>query len=398
MGLYRSLSGMLLVELNSGDTTSALRVLTEAGILIQDGDVLDELRLRFRVLRRDYPKAVRILTKRGDHLKILRRDGLYWQGRGLLKRPVLLAGALILLMMVLYIPTRVCFIRVEGNTLVPERKILAAAEDSGIRFWASRQEVRSERVKNALLEQLPELQWAGVNTYGCVAVITVKERTPTEETVEERGVCSIVASRDGVIISCTVTKGNGLCRVGQAVKAGEVLISGYTDCGICIRATQAEGEIFARTNRSLVAVVPAEYTKRVGESGRQQKVSLLLGKKRINLWKGSGISHSSCGRMYSEYYLTLPGGFRLPLGLAVEEFTQYHCASEELSPEQGQSILAAFARTYLTEQMAAGSIVSAQEQTIPSAGILRLEGSYVCTEMIGRIQREQIGEYHGENN
>ena len=63
-------------------------------------------------------------------------------------------------------------------------------------------------------------------------------------------------SRDGFIVSATVTRGNFLCRVGQSVKAGQVLISGYTDCGICIQATRAEGEIYAQTSRDFAAVTP----------------------------------------------------------------------------------------------------------------------------------------------
>lgn len=39
-------------------------------------------------------------------------------------------------------------------------------------------------MKNALLSAIPELQWAGVNTYGCRAVISVRERTLPERKPE----------------------------------------------------------------------------------------------------------------------------------------------------------------------------------------------------------------------
>ena len=80
-------------------------------------------------------------------------------------------GLCLLLLLVCILPTRVLFMRVEGNESIPENLILEAAEDCGIRFGASRSAVRSEKVKNGILSRISELQWVGVNTKGCIAVI-----------------------------------------------------------------------------------------------------------------------------------------------------------------------------------------------------------------------------------
>ena len=111
----------------------------------------------------------------------------------------------------------------------------------------------------------------GVNTSGCVATVSVRERTDPEVTEQDSAVSNIVASRDGFIVSATVTRGNFLCRVGQSVKAGQVLISGYTDCGICIQATRAEGEIYAQTSRDFAAVTPRRVDGSGGADRRQAK-------------------------------------------------------------------------------------------------------------------------------
>ena len=79
-----------------------------------------------------------------------------------------------------------------------------------------------------------------MNTRGCVAVISVRER-PEEAQVDRPGtVSAVTAAQDGIIERVTVTNGTALCRPGQAVRAGETLISGYTDCGRTIRAGRAE--------------------------------------------------------------------------------------------------------------------------------------------------------------
>lgn len=397
MDIFRSLGGMVEVIVTSADIPGILAAANGADIPIFSVHQRADLTITAQIRRQDYRALAALCSKRGVSVALQHRQGLYWIGKTLLKRPVLLLGMLLLLMVLLYLPSRVFFVRVEGNSTIPANRILEAAEGSGIRFGASRREVRSERVKNSLLGAVPELQWAGVNTYGCVAVISVRERSITELSETENTVTSIAAAVDGVVTSCTATSGNLLCRPGQAVKAGEILISGYTDCGLTIRATRAEGEVFAQTIRKLTAVTPAQYAGKGEITGVKHGYSLLIGKKRINLWKDSGISGATCGRMYSEYYVTLPGGFRLPIALAVEKFSLCSIEQTLLEESRVNGLLAEYARSQLLGQTVAGRILEKSEQLFADNGRYRLEGEYVCTEMIGRVQREQIGEYHGED-
>ncbi len=394
----RSIVGALEVELTSAGLEYTLTAVNEEGIEISRLHRMSELACRFCIDRRSHAKLQKICEKRGDSLRILRRLGLFWTGKAILGRPVLLAGAVFLLAITIFLPSRVLFVRVDGNQSVPEKQILAAAEECGICFGASRRDVRSERVKNALLSAVPGLQWAGVNTSGCVATISVRERADSREETEAYQVSRIVAARDGYILSGTVTQGTGLFSVGQTVKAGQTLISGYTDCGICIQASRAQGEVWAQTNREIAAVTPSSCVQRRGVQDVKRKISLLYRKKRINLWKDSGISGSSCGRMYKEYYITLPGGFSLPIALCVEVYTIYECSSTEASQEYTEYSLSEFARQYLMQQMIAGQIRSAEEAVTLEDGIYRLTGVYTCIEMIGREQREQIGDTNGENS
>ena len=392
MNLWRSLGGMVEVELTCADPGGAFDAINRREIPVYQVSQVSDLTVGFRIRRRDYKSLSTLCEKRGYLLKLTGKQGMYWTFGHLLRRPLLTAGMALLLCLVFYLPSRVLFVRVEGNGAVPANRILEAAEESGIYFGASRREVRSERVKNALLGAVPELQWAGVNTSGCVAVISVRERTVPEEGKGEPFVSSIVAIRDGVITSCTVTGGSALCKVGQAVIKGQKLVSGYTDCGICIRAEAAEGEIHAQTSRELTAVCPSSILSVTGLGNSKTRYSLLLGKKRIFLWKDSGILDTSCGRMYEEYYITLPGGFRLPFGWAVETYTDYETALAEIPQPEAEATLLGFAEKYLCQQMVAGRILEKEETVSLLDGVYLLEGEYVCTEMIGKVQREQIGE------
>ena len=397
MDIWKSLDGMVEAELTSAEPGAALEAANARGIPLYDVTQISDLTFRFRVRRRDYRTLETLSEKRGEALRLRRRLGVYWVARRLLGRPMLLIGLTVFLAAALYLPTRIFFVRVEGNAATPTRLILEAAGQSGIRFGASRRAVRSEKMKNALLSALPQLQWAGVNTSGCVATVSVRERTDPEVSEPDSGVSSIVAARDGFIVSATVTRGNSLCRVGQAVKAGQVLISGYTDCGICIQATRAEGEIYAQTSRTFAAVTPAKWTLRGEDTGVKRKYSLIIGKKRINLWKDSGILQGSCDRMDTSYELTLPGGFCLPVTLCVEEYTSYEKEMMTLGEDAAEAALSRFAQNTLSQQMVAGRILGRKESVTQSEDVFLLEGTYACVEMIGRVRREQIGDTNGKS-
>ena len=89
--------------------------------------------------------------------------------------------------------------------------------------------------------------------------------------------------------------------------------------------------------------------------------------------------------MYEESYVTLPGGFRLPIIIVTESWT-YYDFQDVLLPEPG---LSDFADRYLSEQMIAGKVVSRLENGWTEDGLYRFQGNYACTEMIGQVRSEE---------
>ena len=396
MRWYPSMAGRIRVRYTSADTGTVLAVLEKKGIGIYDVCAVDELTVVFTVSGSDLKLLKNLADRRGEQVVVEARMGLYWILRSALGRKLLLSGIMALLMLGTLLPGRILFISVEGNERIPARQILEAAETAGLKFGTVRRSIRSEQIKNRLLDVLPELKWAGVNTYGSRAVITVRERDDAHEPQISAPVRHIVAERDGIIVSCTVTDGCGVCAVGQAVKAGDILISGYTDCGITIRAEAASGRVLAETNRNLTVVTPDQCLRRAGVTERNVHFSLIIGKKRINFYKGSGISGGTCVKMSIEYVLTLPGGFTLPVSLVKETILVADPVASAVS--DGEVLLKSFASGYLEEQMTSGTVVQKKEALSESPGLWILEGQYACIEEIGVTQDEKIGDLHGEAN
>lgn len=389
--MWESILGRITLEITSADVVGLLNTLNREKISIIALNYCSDLVVTVEISQIHFKKLQRIAEKQGASVKILRKNGFYWTALALAKRPVLVIFAVSLLLLSAFLSSRVFFVRVDGNTTIPSNLILESAAECGIRFGTSRRLVRSELVKNALLEKIPQLQWAGVNTQGCTAIISVREKTTADqENKTKNEICSIVATRDGVIQDCTVYEGNPLCTVGQAVKAGQTLVSGYIDCGIVTKTTKADAEIRALTFRESTFVTPKATAVKGRVVRQKNEYAILLGKKLIKLTKDSGNLGVTCAKIYEENYLQLPAGFTLPIAFVKQTSFYYEENADTTTSADTQQWLNTFAQAYLKKNMIAGEIISAQTELTQTQDVCRLNGKYACVEMIGQIKYEQM--------
>lgn len=390
------IAGQIVAELTSADIPATLTVLQYEGIEITDLRIKDELTIILSIHKSEWNHLCKLCKKRGEKIEALSHRGILSHFEGVKKRPILIAGLTLLLLLSLWTPGRIFFVRVEGNTTIESAQIIETASYFGIHFGASRVAVRSEKVKNAILESMPSIAWAGVNTYGCTAVITVRERTTTSDNTVSEGVSSIVAVADAIVRNMTVLRGKGLCKVGEAVKEGQVLISGYTDCGLMIQAQMAKGEVFGETIRAMTAISPREYAFRTQQTGVKQKLSLIIGKKRINFTNSSGISGTGCAKIYEEKYVSLPGGFVLPFAIAIEQWISYD--TELCEYGNAELLLRDYVKYSIPLKMVGGKILAAEETIKAYDGVFLLSGNYHCYEMIGITKIEENMPHYVKND
>lgn len=396
MGL---LDRYLCVRFVSAEPETMLSKLLLADLELLDITYIDFLTAEIKIKKGQLADMQRVFEKSGIHYKIVRKEGILWGLQNLRKRPVLVVGMILFLVLSFVLPGRIFFIHVVGNERVPDRLILSQAEECGIVFGIKAVQVRSENVKNRLLAKLPQLQWLGITTEGSVATIQVKERSePEDQPVQNNVVSSIVAARDGILAQMTVYRGNPLFRVGQSVKEGDVIVSGYTDCGIKLKAERAQAEVFAYTMRENQFVAPSPTVCRGELTEKHTCYRLRIGKKVINLCNHSGILDTTCVKMYSEENWNLPGGFDLPVSVIKVTTLYYQPAETENNREEAYTWLPQFAQKYLFHQMIAGKILDEKLQwDISDAGCV-LTGNYDCHEMIGLVRNEETIEQNAEDN
>lgn len=398
MDIWKFFAGLVKVKISAASVAQLITRISNAGIDLMDVVSIDDFTIEATVMREDIDVLNEIAQKHGEAVKIMNKRGLYWLTKRIKSRKLLVIGITIILFLTAFLPTRILFVQVEGNSNIPSNYIIEIAQSSGVAFGTSRRKVRSEKIKNKLLEKIPELQWTGINTYGCVALISVKERSTTSTPEKSCAVSNIVALQDGVIEQCTVLQGNSLCKVGQSVKKGQVLVSGYVDCGRYVKAVRAEAEIYASTLRKTEIQTPRKKSVRCVVLDNKTNYSLLFGKNFIKLSQDSGISSSGCVKMYETKYLTLPGGFSLPLALVIEHYKDYACQTDYSNDSDSCEWMYDFSEKYLRDHMVAGRIISSNLYLEPTEDTFKLCGSYICSEMIGQVKSEEIIQYDEKND
>ena len=371
MELWWRLRGWKRLRLTSADCPSRLRQMADR-VKLTDIVFPGPVTAEFSCLRTDVPK---LRIRDGERLETVGEGGLPKYLKGLWAWRRLAAFALLLGLLTVLLPTRVFFFRVEGNGELPERYILEQAAKCGVSFGAARRDLRSEQVKNQLLKAIPELRWAGVNTQGCTAVITVALRDQGENREEDLP-GDIVAVADGVVTECYPRAGSCLAAPGQAVQKGTVLISGVTDLGRVTHLGRAVGEVYGLTRREIEIRLPGKTLLKQSTGQSIRKFSLMIGKKYVNFSNDSGIFMGSCVRMRTVNYLTLPGGFSLPAALVTD--TYFLCETTE-APREDWGPLEDAARRIVRERMIAGEVLSEDKNREGN----RLTAVYDCRELLG---------------
>ena len=375
MELYWKIRGWVRLRLTSADSVTRLREISRE-LRLEQVEFPDALTAEFLVRR---GTEGRIRVREGERLETVRVGGLPVVLEGLGRWKLMCGVVVFLLFLTVFLPTRILFLEVEGNGEVPARLILERAEECGVYFGASRRSLRSERVKNHLLWAIPELRWAGVNTQGCTAVITVALRD-SGKAGEEELPGDIAAVTDAVVTEVIVESGTALVKPGEVVREGQLLISGTADLGRSTRIDRAEGEVYGLTRRVVEVRLPEDSVLRTENGRTVRRFSLRIGKKSVNFSNDSGILHGTCVKMRTVNYLTLPGGFPLPVALVTDT---YRLSDETAIPrEMTREVLAQQARSYVREQMTAGTILTEELQYADGG----LTAVFQCRELIGAFR------------
>lgn len=346
--------------------------------------------------------SARFLCRRcADHgipIRILHRGGLPHLLMLYRHRAGLLIGAMLGLAILLASGRILWDIRVSGNESLTTRQVLRELTASGMYIGMPLSALNTDRAEMQIQLDSDLISWVSVNMAGTVAYVEIRERVPTPEKAPLQP-ANLLARCEGVVEGLEIYAGCPVVQVGQGVQEGELLVSGLFDSqAVGWRVTRAAGRVLARTVHEFSVEIPLEYEQKeyIGDPITQK--TLIFFEKEIKLFKNTGISGITCDKIYTEYYVRLPGGFQLPLAFTVTETTVYDESSAQTSAFDTESLMQDYAQKYLFSQMVSGRILHSTASVDQEKNVHILSGRYLCSEMIGRTQTEGLLNQYGKDN
>ena len=201
---------------------------------------------------------------------------------------------------------------------------------------------------------------------------------------DPRQAADVTASRSGVITEIRVFEGEALVSRGDAVTAGQTLVS-------CERAARrgetrtvhARAEVTAHTWYELTASAPLSAQEKESTGAARYRFALLIGNARINFYADSGISGTECDKITRIWQLGVKDVFSLPAAAVVETAQPYTLRETALSRAAVRASLEKELRAALQERLGeTGAVLSEYFTEYEENGMLTLTLRSECEERI----------------
>lgn len=269
--------------------------------------------------------------------EILQKRGLPFLFARYRKRPGLLLGMLVGLVLLFLAELFVWKVTVNGNTILSDREIIDALEEYGIGVGSYIPQIPVLRAQNEFLLTYSDISSVAINIKGTHIEVEVLERTHAPEIDPNDGVCNLVAAEDGIVLSVDVAAGTALVRPGDVVTAGQTLVSAYTVDGRGVyRLHHARGSVKAQVYGSCSFVVPLERTVKTYTGRSKKKTTLTVLGKDLDLFRTEESPYECFDTTVTETPLVLFGVAETPVVRTTVTYLEYEPETVAISPEQAK--------------------------------------------------------------
>ena len=370
-----------------------INLCAQQGVTFWGVEWLDGQNLRLTLLRRDRKKAEELAARAGCTMELGHSAGLPAFLIRFRKRYAFLLGLTVSVLCVCLLSNFILTIDVTGNERVPNAVILSQMRRLGLRTGVYGPKLDTKQIALDTQLALDDLSWVSVNLYGTRAQVVVRERVEPPELLEKEGVSDMVAEAGGLVLRVDAVKGQAKVKAGDMVTPGDILISGtvtmegpqYSDVPPRYLYVRAAGAVWARTWRTLSAVIPVETTVKEYTGADKHRWAITLFERRINFYGNGSILWENYDKISKTHCAVLPGGQELPFSLTRETLKQWTPVRVQVNPTAAQELLEAQLMQRLEQLVGEdGRVITVDWSARISKGLLTVTGVAECEEQIGR--------------
>lgn len=344
--------GLALVKAVGAEPTRILDLCVSEGIEFWGAYPEDEFTLLVKIRLRDVKSFLALSERSCCELELVRQRGAPVMAKRAKRRYVMWVLPLCLLALFTAASFFIWDIEISGNQKVSDTEILNALEDAGVYIGSFHPSFTSDNIRSRVLVKIPELKFISVSVFGSRACIEVRERSELPKLYDETEKVKLIAEYPGIINRMNIYRGFSAALKGQTVAMGDTLVDGAVPSSFGKTVlTHARGEVEARTWHEILAFAPMEYTQKHYTGGTKRKYAILLGDKRINFYRNSGILSDKCDIITDEWILGVDGVFSLPIKFICQSIEEYELVPASYTEDNVKQRLEGLTREELLRRL-----------------------------------------------
>lgn len=275
-------------------------------------------------------------------------------------------------------------VEVTGNERMSSGEVRELLADCGFFVGRYLPGTDTRAIETRALIATDRIAWLSIHLDGTVARVQVVERV-AEEPAPTRP-ASLVAARDGQIERLEVLRGESAVRVGEAVRAGELLVSGILEGeGIGCRFTRAAGQVWARTERTVSIEIPYAREEKVYQDAKTAKITLNFFNFSLKIFENSGNAGEDCDIIKTEEVFPTRGGRAVPITLEVLRRRSYTTEERMRSEEEALALAYVQLEEELRALSEAAMLLGKEIVTTVGETGIRLDCTVLCIEDIASV-------------
>ena len=327
-----------------------------------------------------YKRLHRFAFAHGGKVKIMKRKGLPFLLSPLNNRWGLFTGAVFFVFFISFMGGFVWNITVTGNNRVTEVKIVDYLAQNGFSVGTQWSSVDKEQLEISILAHFEDVAWISINKLGSTASIEIDE-TVNKPEMTEKNVTNVKASQDGVIVRMTVNSGWAEVREGDAVTAGDLLISGVRESEIDKKThyAHAKGSVLAQVASTVTLNVSRRQTDKSYTYDKEYKTLYLFGLEiPFYLKKDEGTADENVEKEY-----LVINSYRLPVGIITDKAKYYDSQTVLLSDSELEALAKAELEKRKNSEIGELEILSEKVSVQMNEDDCNITGKYIYIKDIG---------------
>ncbi len=340
-----------------------------------------------------------ITKKTGTKVAITKRCGLPFFSRKMMKRKIFIAGLLGSFAFLLWIGNYILSIEIKGNYYVTEDVFMDFLDENGINEGIQKKKINIAELEKAIRNEYEIVTWTSVQIDGNKLIVHIKEndliqnKDVPEISGEETESYNLVADKDGMIIDMVTRSGVPKVKIGDEVKAGDVLVEGcipiYQEDTTVKRYEycKADADVFIKSKMSVSETLKEEYEKKIYTGEKTERRFFVINNRKIML-PLFGIRYENYDVTEEIEQMVVLDGYEMPVHFGKKSIKEYILQKKIYTKEEVKEIFEKKVQKFIQTLDEKGVQIIEKNVTINKyKGIWNMKVDFVVTQKAKTMQK-----------